>query len=248
MKGFNKDAAATVDLRDKIAYAIGSLGKEVVFGVFSSCLFLYCIQELSLDATFLGVLYLTNIVIGIVLAPIFGVLLDNTCTRFGKYKPWVVGSTILNLIALAVFFFLPQFGTDIGERIIYISAIYTLWALSFLMLDTPGWAMLSIFNTNNITRDVMSQVPNFNHHLGNQLFILATLPLLDNLPVFFTVNTDTYTTVIISCGFLLLFSQTIFVLMLHPSYRLNKNDRKCWCSCWRCWSNSWNCRSSSCYR
>ena len=218
MKGFNKDAAATVDLRDKIAYAIGSLGKEVVFGVFSSCLFLYCIQELSLDATFLGVLYLTNIVIGIVLAPIFGVLLDNTCTRFGKYKPWVVGSTILNLIALAVFFFLPQFGTDIGERIIYISAIYTLWALSFLMLDTPGWAMLSIFNTNNITRDVMSQVPNFNHHLGNQLFILATLPLLDNLPVFFTVNTDTYTTVIISCGFLLLFSQTIFVLMLHPSY------------------------------
>lgn len=218
MKGFNKDAAATVDLRDKIAYAVGSLGKEVVFGVFSSCLFLYCIQELSLDATFLGVLYLTNIVIGIVLAPIFGVLLDNTCTRFGKYKPWVVGSTILNLIALAVFFFLPQFGTDIGERIIYISAIYTLWALSFLMLDTPGWAMLSIFNTNNITRDVMSQVPNFNNHLGNQLFILSTLPLLDNLPVFFTVNTDTYTTVIISCGFLLLFSQTIFVLMLHPSY------------------------------
>lgn len=218
MKGFNKDAAATVDLRDKIAYAVGSLGKEVVFGVFSSCLFLYCIQELSLDATFLGVLYLTNIVIGIVLAPIFGVLLDNTCTRFGKYKPWVVGSTILNLIALAVFFFLPQFGTDIGERIIYISAIYTLWALSFLMLDTPGWAMLSIFNTNNITRDVMSQVPNFNHHLGNQLFILSTLPLLDNLPVIFTVNTDTYITVIIACGVLLLFSQMIFVLMLHPSY------------------------------
>lgn len=218
MKGFNKDAAATVDLRDKIAYTIGSLGKEVVFGVFSSCLFLYCIQELSLDATFLGVLYLTNIVIGIVLAPIFGVLLDNTCTRFGKYKPWIAGSTILNLIALSVFFFLPQFGTDVGERIFYISAIYTLWAISFLMLDTPGWAMLSIFNTNNITRDVMSQVPNFNHHLGNQLFILSTLPLLDNLPVIFTVNTDTYITVIIACGVLLLFSQMIFVLMLHPSY------------------------------
>lgn len=218
MQGFSPEDTRASDLRDKIAYTIGSLGKDLVFGVLSCCLFLYCTQELKLDSSFLGVLFLTNIVIGILLSPVVGFLLDHTYTRFGKYKPWIVGSIILNLIALIIFYNLPQYGLAVGDRIIYVSGIYTLWSVSFLMLDLPSWAMLSLFNTNNNTRDSMSQVPNFTQVVGKQIFILTTLPLMDRLPSWLNVDTSTYVAAVIACSIIILVSQTIFVLLLHPTY------------------------------
>ncbi|SUO81028.1 Lactose and galactose permease, GPH translocator family [Streptococcus equinus] len=55
------------------------------------------------------VLYITQIIAGLrivelIIDPFIGNMIDNTKTRWGKFKPWVVAGGTISLIALLILF------------------------------------------------------------------------------------------------------------------------------------------------
>lgn len=207
-------SAATVDWRDKLAYSTGSLGKEIVHGIVSGCVFLYCIQVLHMEVKTLCLLYIVQNLLGLVLSPLFGIWLDNTHSRFGKYKPLAGCGVFINLCALIAFYFTPQVQS---APQVYIACIYLLWSLSFFMLDIPSWSLLSMFNTNLSMRDTMATVPCIANHLGCQLAVLCTLPLLEQLPFVFTVDVYKYTAATLCAFGIMLISQSVFLFLLRTN-------------------------------
>ena len=207
-------SAATVDWRDKLAYSTGSLGKEIVHGLVSGCVFLYCIQVLHMEVKTLCLLYIVQNILGLVLSPLFGIWLDNTHSRFGKYKPLAGCGIFINLCALIAFYFTPQVQS---APQVYIACIYLLWSLSFFMLDIPSWSLLSMFNTNLSMRDTMATVPCIANHLGCQMVVLCTLPLLERMPFVFTVDVYKYTAATLCAFGIMLISQSVFLFLLRTN-------------------------------
>lgn len=205
-----KDLTATLAFRDKFAYSTGSLGKEVAHGLISCYVFLYCIQVLELDIPFLGILYLSHNLLGIITAPLLGILLDNLNCRFGKYKILTFLGLILNCATLMGFYYLPQLTSCNVE--LTITIVYLLWSLSFFMIDLPSWSILSAFNTSNTTRDAMATVPCITNHLGTQLLVICALPFMQHASTIF--ETISYPLGALVAFYIMLISQSIFLFLL----------------------------------
>lgn len=205
-----KDLTATLAFRDKFAYSTGSLGKEVAHGLISCYVFLYCIQVLELDIPFLGVLYLSHNLLGIITAPLLGILLDNLNCRFGKYKILTFLGLVLNCVTLMGFYYLPKLTPSNVE--LTITIVYLLWSLSFFMIDLPSWSILSAFNTTNTTRDAMATVPCITNHLGTQLLVICALPFMQHASTIF--ETISYPLGALVAFYIMLISQSIFLFLL----------------------------------
>ncbi len=73
----------------KLGYGVGAIGLDLSYGMFYSFLSHYLVTTLGLKEGFLLLLTpLARIWDGIN-DPMMGTIVDNTRTKFGKYRPWI---------------------------------------------------------------------------------------------------------------------------------------------------------------
>lgn len=80
---------------EKLAAIITGGYDTFISQVVQMFLLLYYTDMLKINASFVVVMFLVCRITDAVIAPIFGIYVDKTNTRWGKYKPWCV---ILNII------------------------------------------------------------------------------------------------------------------------------------------------------
>ena len=205
----------SVGLRDRLVYGFSCFGKDLVYGLVSCIIFLYCIQVLNISITFLGILYLSHHVLGAILCPFFGTLVDHTKSRIGKYKPYIIIGAIINSIAIVGFCLIDQFPYDF--RYFYLSVIYIIWSCSYFLIDVPSWATLSIFNTNVATRDSMAAIPSMSNVLGSQILAIGVLPVLSGASDFLNIQDISYVFICLISAVILICSQAAYVFLLKTS-------------------------------
>ncbi|MBP7480790.1 MAG: MFS transporter, partial [Spirochaetaceae bacterium] len=99
--------------RNRFTFGLGTIGRDMVYSMVSMYLIFYLSDILKLDDA--AILYATNIMLAARIFdalndPIMGTIVDNTKSRFGKFKPWIVfGSLLSGLITILLF-------TDIGLK------------------------------------------------------------------------------------------------------------------------------------
>lgn len=209
MKNYKKRISKPSIWRDKIAYSIGSLGKDLVQGIICTAIFLYCYQVLDVSTTIIGVVYVLQIIISALLAPVIGTLIDNTTKGLGKYKTWVVSGAVLNLLCLYGFYQIPN--TNASVVIPYAAFIYIIWSISVLIMDIPYWAMLSVFNSNASTRDSMASVPCVTRNVSYFIFYIVGIPALAGSLDIAPEESSTYLLIAIVCSFIVILTQGAFV-------------------------------------
>ena len=205
----------TVAGRDRLIYGFSCFGKDLVFGTIGAIIFLYCTKELQISFTFIGILYLAHHLLGAILSPFIGEIIDHSKSRLGKYKPYIIIGTLLNIVSMGCFYiinFLPE-----QWHYLYLGSVYLLWSTAFFIADVPNWAVLSIFNTNVSTRDSMAAIPTMSNFVGRQLLLIGVLPILSNLPHALEVHDINYPLAFSVCILVLLLSQGAFVLFLKTS-------------------------------
>lgn len=86
-----------------------------------------------------------------------GLIVDNTRTRWGKFRPWILIGTLVNSVVLIFLF------TDCGltgkSLYIYVSVIYILWGMTYTLMDVPYWSMLPNLTSNKEEREEVSVIP-----------------------------------------------------------------------------------------
>ncbi|MEG2083839.1 MAG: MFS transporter, partial [Oscillospiraceae bacterium] len=84
--------------RNRYAFGLGTIGRDMFYTMVSMFLVVYLTEVLNLpDATMwwmTGVLTVMRI-LDAFNDPFMGVLVDNTKTRWGKFKPWLVIGGVL---------------------------------------------------------------------------------------------------------------------------------------------------------
>lgn len=165
--------------REKIGYGIGAVGLDLSYGLFYSYLSYYLSSVLGLKEGFLLLLTpLARIWDGIN-DPMMGTIVDNTKTKMGKYRPWIVIGALSNAVVLTLLF--TSFGMSGTRLYIYIAVMYILWGMTNTMADIPYWSMVPSFTTDPSDRNLVATVARTFSGLGQGIITVMTpiiLPLL----------------------------------------------------------------------
>ena len=88
------------ELGSNVWYGLGAVGLDLSYGMFYSYLSIYLTDILQVKVAFLLLLApLARIWDGIN-DPMMGSIVDNTKTKFGKYRPWVIIGACANAVVL----------------------------------------------------------------------------------------------------------------------------------------------------
>ena len=165
--------------REKIFYGVGAIGLDISYGMFYSFLSYYLSSVLGLKAGFLLLLTPIARIWDGINDPLMGTIVDNTRTKFGKYRPWILIGAASNAVVLFLLF--TSFGMSGLPLYIYIGVMYILWGMTNTMADIPYWSMVPSFTSDPKDRNMVSTVARTFSGFGQGLITILTpmiLPLL----------------------------------------------------------------------
>lgn len=156
---------------DSMWYGVGAVGLDLSYGMFYSFLMLYLTDILKLPIAFLLVLTpLARIWDGIN-DPMMGSIVDNTKTKFGKYRPWVMIGACANAVVL--FFLFTDFGIRGIPLYILITVLYIGWGMTNTMADIPYWSMVPSFTSDPDKRSIIATVARAFSGLGQGIILIG---------------------------------------------------------------------------
>lgn len=127
-------------LKQKTAFGIGAVGKDMVYALSASYVMYYYQDVLGLSASFVGVVLMAARFFDAFNDPFMGVLVAMTRTRWGRFRPWIFSGTLLNALVLYALFAAPVL--DEAVLMVYFSVVYILWGVTYTMMDIPYWSMI----------------------------------------------------------------------------------------------------------
>lgn len=172
--------------KEKFAYGIGAVGKDMVYMLSASYILYYYQDILGVSAVAMGVILLIARVFDAFNDPIMGVLVAKTKTRWGKFRPWLLIGTITNAVMLILMFAAPPALNGSG-LVAYAAVTYILWGVTYTMMDIPYWSMVPAFTEAGKERESMSALGRSCAGVGSALVSICTVLLVKFLGNTFNV-------------------------------------------------------------
>lgn len=150
----NQDSQV-LSVKEKIGYSLGDLAANLVFQTLVTYLAFFYTDIYGLETIDASAIIL---VVGLVAAfgfnPIIGTLSDRTNSRWGKFRPWILFSSVpLGLIALLAFS-TPDF--EYKGKVIYAAVTYTLLLLLYAANNLPYSALSGVITGDMGDRNSLS--------------------------------------------------------------------------------------------
>ena len=166
-------------LKQKAAYGIGAVGKDMVYALSASYAMYFYQDVLGLGATFVGLILMIARIFDAVNDPFMGVVVAKTRSRWGRFRPWLFSGTILNAVVLYALFAAP----DLSEAglMVYFTIVYILWGVTYTMMDIPYWSMIPAVTKTSAERENLSVVGRTCAGVGSALIAMFTMLLVGAL-------------------------------------------------------------------
>lgn len=165
-----------LNFRQKAAFGIGAVGKDMVYALSASYVMYYYQDVLGLSATFVGLILMIARIFDALNDPFMGVLVAKTRTRWGRFRPWLFSGTVLNALVLYALFSAPAVeGTAL---MVYFAIVYILWGVTYTMMDIPYWSMIPAVTRTPREREGLSVVGRTCAGVGNALVTMLAMLLV----------------------------------------------------------------------
>lgn len=217
---------------DKIWYGTGAVGLDLSYGMFYGKLNRYLTDVLNLGPGFLTVLTALARIWDGINDPMMGSIVDNSFSKRGKYRPWVIRGALLNAVVLFFLFFNPGFDTSshgIGIYV-YIAFMYVLWGMTNTMADIPYWSMVPSFTTDPGERSIIATVARTFSGLGQGIVEIGAPILLNRFGVLIGENNyrwtqKGYTVCVLICSLSLVFFAFLSMSRVKETVQTKPKDK-----------------------
>ena len=162
--------------KQKAAFGIGAVGKDMVYALSASYAMYFYQDVLGLSATFVGLILMIARIFDAVNDPFMGVLVAKTRTRWGRFRPWLFTGTVLNAVVLYALFAAPNL--EEAGLMVYFSIVYILWGVTYTMMDIPYWSMIPAVTKTSSDRENLSVVGRTCAGVGSALIAMLTMLLV----------------------------------------------------------------------
>src|SRR4030042_5713310 len=170
------EVAQKIRLSEKIGYAVGDAGLNLVFSTIATFLMFFLTDIFGVSTAAIVTLFLVTRWWDAVNDPIMGAIADRTKTRWGKYRPYLLWMAVPVAITFVLLFSAPNL-SSMG-KIIWVWVIYILMELMFTMVDIPYQSLLPMMTSDNSERNSLSAFRVFSMMLIVLFLNGATLPLV----------------------------------------------------------------------
>lgn len=159
-----------------LSYGLGSLGSNLIWGLMLGYLMLFYTDYFGISAVAVGTLFLVARIWDALMDPIMGVIVDNTKSRWGKFRPYLLVAPVI-MAGLTVLCFLQPHISP-AAKIIYAYVTYIMWGMSYSVVDVPYWSMTAAITDDPKERTKVVMVPRVMAIIGGILVSVFTLPLV----------------------------------------------------------------------
>ncbi|MDL2056596.1 glycoside-pentoside-hexuronide (GPH):cation symporter [Limosilactobacillus reuteri] len=182
-------------VRSRLAYSLGAFGHDAFFALLSTYFMMYVTGHLftssdkSFDNRMVGYVTLIIMILRIVellIDPLIGNAIDRTNTKWGKFKPWVVGGGVISAILLAALF-TPLGGLNTSNPFLYLlvfAIIYIVMDVFYSFNDVGFWSMVPAMSFDSHERDKIATFARVGSTIGGQIIGFVIMPMV----LFFSVN------------------------------------------------------------
>lgn len=144
-----------LSIKEKIGYSLGDLAANLVFQTILTYLAYFYTDIYGLSPTHSSIIMLVvGLVAAFIFNPIVGVLADRTQSKWGKFRPWILWTSIpLGIMALLAFT-TPSFSYQ--GKVIYAVVTYTLLLLLYAANNLPYSALSGVITGEMAERNSLS--------------------------------------------------------------------------------------------
>ena len=211
-----------LSVKAKYSFGVGAIGKDAVVNLVGIYLMFYITDVLGLSPAFVGTLFFIARIWYATNDPVMGMIVDNTHSRFGKFRPWIVIGTLVNSVIFVLLF--TNFGLSTTELYVYISIAYLLYGMTYTIMDIPYWSWLPSLTIDQQEREEVSVIPRFFASLAGMLIGTFGLYMIDFFDRSFGGSGDrqtgfTVSAIVIAIIFIGTIAVTVFNVPEKPTNR-----------------------------
>ena len=166
--------------KEKVAYGLGAVGKDMVYMLSASYILYYYQDILGVSAVAMGVILLVARVFDAFNDPIMGVIVAKTRTKWGKFRPWLMIGTLTNAVILFLMFAAPTNLSGSG-MVAYAAVFYILWGVTYTMMDIPYWSMIPAFTEGGKEREGLTTLARSCAGVGSAIVTILTMLAVQGL-------------------------------------------------------------------
>lgn len=171
-----------------VNFAFGNLGHSALSMMFGTYFMIYVTtamftgvskaQSTKLIAMITGLIFILRI-LEIFIDPIIGNIIDNTNTRWGKFKPWLIGAGIISALLLIVLmsgiFGLSR--TNATWFTILFIPIFIIFDIFYSFRDVSYWGMIPALSEDSHSRSIFTAAGNFTG-FGQNIVTMIIVPVV----------------------------------------------------------------------
>ena len=176
-------------MKSRLSYTAGAFGNDVFYATLSTYFIMFVTTHLfntgDPKQNSHYVLLITNSIailriLEVFIDPLIGNMIDNTQTKYGKFKPWVVGGGIISSIALLLLF------TDLGGLnktnpflyLVLFGIIYLVMDVFYSIKDIGFWSMIPALSLDSHEREKMATFARIGSTIGANIVGVAIMPIV----------------------------------------------------------------------
>lgn len=167
-------ASANGSSSRRFGYGVGAIGKDMVYALVSGFILYFYNDVLGASGAFIGIMMMAARVFDAFNDPIMGVIVEKTRTRWGRFRPWIFTGTLTNALVLYAMFAVPE-GVEGSALLVWMSAAYFLWGITYTLMDIPFWSMIPAITRPGKDREAMAVIGRTCAAVGYAVPTVATM-------------------------------------------------------------------------
>jgi sugar (glycoside-pentoside-hexuronide) transporter len=167
---------STIPYAKRLSYAAPDIGGQLIFAVISNYLLYFYTDVYGIPVGIAGTILLVARCIDGIDAPVWGIILDKTHSRWGKSRPWFLWLCAPYAIFGVLTFLTPDLGRT--ARAFYSAATYIVCGILYTGINTPVTSILSALTPNPRERVMLTTYRMIGSKVGVLIVNATALPLV----------------------------------------------------------------------
>ena len=167
-------------IRNKYCFGLGTVGRDALYSLVSMYLLVHLTDVVRFSDSGLAVIGIMLTLFGVfdaVIDPFVGAIVDNTKTRWGKFKPWIfIGMIGTGFITVLLFH-----NFEMGEtaHIILLGVTYLLFSIFYSLNDIAYWSLMPAISKDQKVREGVGAFARICANVGMFSMVLIYLSVPD---------------------------------------------------------------------
>ncbi len=164
--------------RNKYAFGLGTIGRDMVYSMVSMYLTYYLTDIIQVSTSVLwwitGIMLLAR-VFDALNDPVMGVIVDNTDTRWGKFKPWIAFGALASGVLTILLY--TDFGLEGAAYTAIFALLYITWGISYTTNDISYWSMMPSLSLDQKEREEIGAIARICANIGLFFVVAGIVPI-----------------------------------------------------------------------